>query len=347
MWHYPYVLPPSRSLARTLATLPWPSMRVVDACAEFGAHPNTMADSALKINAAIASLEAGPGIVYVPEVGDYNFDSPLEMGNGTRNRISTQNGIYIVGPTPGGMVSDSYAHTPAVEFHGRYNSSGLINVNGPMFGWGVQNIRLNGESTTPTGINVAAARSGDCVGLAFRNLRVTGTYTYSYPNAESGLSLSLNCQNNRYRDCCVTVPDIEFARAMEMDGNDTNTETNSWGNAYAGIVVEFPYALNTEHTLYGVVARRCDNESFHDLTFLNTNRTDDTGQNIPLHFDFNTEPGWPADIAVDRVDFGTSGTAVTYNGSPNSGVIVARITRISKTNGQPADPALAGLVWEP
>ena len=318
---------------------------VIDINRNFPVYPNQARDSAPGINAALQALGSSPGLCVFSKGGVYQCNSTINIGNGTQTSVSTQNGIGLVGYQSGGWFHDSYAWGNPVELKANFAGGDLVRVNGPIFGWTLDSLRLNCNSSASRGLHQIATRSGWISRVAIIDALIADIITEALRNDISGLPLSANSTADRYRDISLRVPLNAFAKGCYFDGNGHDTQTNTWGENFENVFIEMP-TPNTTVTTYGIYFRDCDNISFRNLYYMNTGITG-SGQNLALMYDFNgiSAGGWPADTFIEKVDFATSAAVVVYNGSPAANVTVNRVVAVSRTNSQPANPALTQLFW--
>lgn len=332
---------------------------VLDINKEYTVYPNdNTRDSAAGINAAIAALGSGPGIARLTVPGTYRVDSPINLGNGTKSVNSTQQGIRLEGPLQGGNDINAYllaALAPGATLQASSSfsapSGGVIQINGPIYGAAFSNLVIDANLHVGYGLLSTVSSMGQFSGFSIKNCTVAAIRTLALPN-NGGLSTSLNNTGNHYQDFSISIPLINFAKGIFCDGQTTDTNTNSHHNVFDNFSIVLP-ASNTTVTTWGLYLAACDNERFSRITYYNSGQSG-SGINMPIICDFNniSSGGWPVDITVDAIDFGENGTqptplSVQYNLTPAAGFNVIRVTNISKGNGAPANPALAGCFWDP
>ena len=334
-----------------------PGFQTVDINKNFSVFPNSTTDSAPGINAAIAAITPGPGVAAFSVPGFYTCASTINIGNGSTSAVSSQNGIYVsVSPSAplSGITGESdLAVGSVVELRtaaGFPSGNALVQVNGPIFGWGLSGIRLRCSpvGAVSFGLHLSAARSGVSDDLQILDFAVAGHYTTSLQNLT--LSMSANTMKNRYRGMYIRVPLNAFAKGILWNGNGVDANTNTWGEIYDHLLIEFPQN-NTTVTVYGVYLSDCDSQLLRHTRFQyagnSTNGSSGSGSNMPVVFDF-TGTGLqtrPTDVVFDMVDFGNTSSSVVYSGSPLSGVQNA-IANLNLGNTQPANPALSRLLWQ-
>lgn len=316
---------------------------------DFGALGNGVHDDASNINAAIAALPATGGIIYFP-AGDYAVGSSIMIGDGSAAGISTRQGVYLVGPAaPTGFASGFTAYGAArLKWIGGSSTNGIVQINGPLFGWGLKNLILDGNGVSVRGLNVISAMFGNV-----ENLSVTGclnqnsirTNTLSASGALA--AYNTNCMHNYWRNIFIKVPNVTSGaiNVISISGVDitSNTCFDVWDNVF---IIIGQTAAATE--VAGIRFGASDNVHFNNVHFY-FNPTQ-SGIAEPVLFDYSTVDNWPADDSVMWVDFGAQPgytRVAANNGAPGSAATPNRILGISATNsgGYPADPNLANLSW--
>lgn len=328
----------------------------VDINQHFPVYPNSTQDSAPGINAAIAALSTGPGRAYFSVPGYYTCASTIHIGNGNVSSISSQNGIYLeaVPTTLSGIAGESdVASAAVVELRtaaGFNGAEALVQVNGPIFGWGLSGIRLRNApaATVSFGLKLVAARGGRVDDVEIMDFSVAGLDTASLQDLT--LPVACNTMKNRYRNLYVRIPLNAFAHGLFFNGNGIDPNTNTWGELFDHLLVEFPQN-NTTVTAYGIYFSDCDSLLFRHTRFQfagnSRNGSSGNGANVPIVFDFTgTGAGArPTDVVFDTVDFGNTECAVIYSGSP-AAAAQNTIANVNLGNQQPANPALPRLLWQ-
>jgi len=124
------------------------------------------------IQAALDSLPANGGTVCLAG-GTYTQTTALKLGDGSTSAISTKNGMVLRGiapPTSDGYQTWANAAATIIDCTGVANGD-CIDVDGPVEGWGVENLRLVGGTSgiAPYGLYVRGGRFGTA-----RNLDIYG-----------------------------------------------------------------------------------------------------------------------------------------------------------------------------
>jgi hypothetical protein len=238
----------------------------------------------------------------------------------------------------------------------------MIQVAGPLQGWGIHNLYLDGMSVGAVGLEEIACQGGDCdnvtiVDFVFFGQRCSALVPFSVPvgphNQTGGpLTVGANHSRNIYRNFCYRVPNLNAATAIRVRGNAIEASSDSWGDLWEHLTVKFSGPPSGTNIVTGIYLQACDNENFFDVFFETPGATTGTARFRCIVFDYATErTNMPADCRFDVVDFQhnyqTTGLNPVINvGAPVGQAFPNRITRITSCNVQPPNPNLANLIWE-
>jgi hypothetical protein len=296
----------------------------------FGAVCDGTTNDATAIQAAINSLPANGGTVLFP-LTPCKINSTLTIGNGNSTPTSsTVQGITLAG------VSDSQFTTttgfniptgPKLVWGG--GAGAMIQVNGPLQGWGVKNLALDCQSVASSiGIRIFAAIYGDNDNVTIINCQ-NAIMTSSYPNR--------NTMHNMWSNIFIQVPAIVFATGISLDGDGVGATSNTAFEHYHNLSIFLPATLQT----FGINLRATDSDEFFDLHIAGGSATA-TG----VQFDYSAAGitgQWPASVMF----FGTelNGSPMTpwgLSGTPGAGAKPNYIFGHGETNGA-AVPILNNL----
>jgi len=311
----------------------------------YGADSTGVADSSAAIQSAINALPTTGGIVYIP-AGNYKINSSsVNIGNGSSSALSTRTGVMLVGAGPAGYYPISIVQVPGVtiattRLFGSANP--LVQINGPLNGWGVQNMVLDG--TGSTGLAEYATQGGDCRNLIVANCTTAQLYFNNYAQAGGLSGVAPNRNGNHYTNMLLALPDANFARGILYGVSPANTN-DSWANTYDNISIFFPRNPTAGRTYEGIHFRDCDDERYRDVQF-SVNGMPAGGHIYGLRYDYTgVNAGWPADCVVNNVDLGGSTIEIVNDGTPTN-ASPNRVLNISGNNGIPNNPLIANLNWE-
>ena len=316
----------------------FPIVNVVD----YGAVHDGTTDDSTAINNAIAALPVTGGIVYFP-AGDYAIASTINIGNGTSSAISTLMGVYLQGPAAPNTLAANMTGYGASRLKWTGASGGtMVSVNGPLYGWGLKNFYIDGNSLANIGIKNVSGQAGDCAYLTFKNCIAQSVYCTA---VASFSSINTDAFHNSWRNIAVEVLGNQSSclGILHTGVASANSCYDTWQNLFVSIL-----ATASGKFAAGVYLQGCDNIAFRDVQI--TCASGRAGTTYPINFDYaGPSATWPADCLFDHIDFGPANwSAVAANGGTPTGAAPNRVVAISGTNTggtPPASPALANLKW--
>lgn len=183
-------------------------------------------DDATFIALAIAALPATGGDVLFP-AGVYVVTTSINVGNGSSSAVSTRYGVHLIGvghgPYSGGMVTGyPDGGTSRISAAAAIASSGVINIKGPLQGWGVQNLNIDGQLLADIGLNVKSGQFGDSRNVSVSNCRVQAIGIDVVAATVSGASTANAMHNHFSGKTVVWIPDVANAAGLVFNGNATS-----------------------------------------------------------------------------------------------------------------------------
>jgi hypothetical protein len=378
--------------------------RLVDITAEFSVSTSS-SDNTLAINTALYTLgQKGimgflpPGTYKCATVGYVNSSgvpcasnasgavatgSVITIGNGSLAAPSSWTG-GLVGSFPSNGIykaSQASQQWPAInesviKWTGGNNTS-VANLNafflmqGPINGWKLENLVIDGNSSYSNGpyvgLAVVGSRFGRATDVVIKNVvngLVLQALNLSDPNDGANGN---NWQANTYQN---TFERVQILYQGGSAATNSNMITAPWAGgwkAYAnyGLTITsnggpsnscynnfkecqiIPPASGGA-TNYGLCLQGCDSNRFEHLVV-----SSNTGQTYSIAMDYtNSSDGgeWPAGNVISGLELGGQTNAVKNIGGPanSSGSPTAgynRFENISSVNGFTPNPLLGGLVW--
>lgn len=302
--------------------------------APYSADPTGVADSTTAIQNAINALPVNGGIVQFPP-GNYKISSTLTVGNGSSSVASTRYGV-ILQAACGITIPffNGFPSTPCAELTWAGGASDMIHVLGPLQGWGIQGLFLNGASTANSCIHVTSAQFGDSANLSLNNC-LHGLASDTVPIF--GALSNTDSYYNSYRNLAVQVPNIANAIGILIDGNGSNNTSNTDFNSFYGVNVSIPNASGTVQAAIDLKA--CDSNVFYDTkVFLNSVNS------VGVQFDYSAVNSWPASNTFVNLDSsGTTGAFINNSSTPGSSARPNYIIGLVETNGFSAPNNFANL----
>src|SRR5712664_2152740 len=209
----------------------YPVINITDA--PYNADPTGSADSTTAIQNAINALPVTGGDINGP-CGTYKISSTVTIGNGTTVAASTRYGVRLIGIGGAGLpvaqMFTGFPTTPCVVFKWAGGASPMLQINGPLQGFGIQNIAFDGNSASNRAIQVVSAQFGDSANLNFSNFTDTGLYLTTLASFSTGNADTLH---NSWRNITVMVPAASGAKGIVLTGGNTgqsNTDYNTFIN---------------------------------------------------------------------------------------------------------------------
>jgi hypothetical protein len=284
----------------------------------------------------------GGGDLAVPAGCTLKISSTLTVGNGTSSAGSTVNGTRILGigipNSLGPLFGGTYATTPKLVWAGG-TSTIFIQVNGPIQGWGLQNLRIDCASTaTLDGLLMVSAQRGDNRNLTFNNCAgaIQSTTVPQFGGQDT------NTENNSFQNTTIVVPNLNNAFGILLDGQTTNTTSNSDFNQFDNTQIFFPNVTNS-NTMLGIVLKDADSN-----VFVNTYMFGGASVSgcIAVKFDYTDHSIWPASNHFFGLDpaGNTCPTKFQNGGTPGAGAFPNYVHGLDETNGATA-PNLANLAF--
>lgn len=279
-----------------------------------GVDPTGTTDSAAGIQAAIDSLGTGGGRVLFPP-GIYKVGTTLFIGNGTTSVASTVWGIFLEGtgspPLPAGMFS-GFPSTGGVKLLWAGGAFPLISVRGPLNGWGVINMYLDGASLATRAISVTSASYGQNRNLALTNFVDAAVYETTLASF-AGFGLA-NTMHNHWANLSINVPAVAGAKGIVLTGTPSATPTpvNACYEHFTNTLIYLPPTLTT----YGVYLQWTDSDLFEDLHIFGG-----SASAVMVQLDYTLSNNMPSSNGFVGVDPSGTGTNVQFanSGAPGAG----------------------------
>jgi hypothetical protein len=303
---------------------------------QFGAKGDGTTDDTAAIQAAINALTNG-GEVLFPQA-TYKVSSTISIGNGSSAAASTIWGITLRGlghpVLPAAMIS-GFPSTGGVKILWSGGSTPMFNILGPLNGWGIQNMYLDGASLATRGINVLSASFGQSSNLALSNFTDTAIYETTLASYVGfGLADSMH---NHWSAISIAVPAVAGAKGIVLTGVPTASPqaTNACYEQFTNILIFLPTTLTT----YGVYLQWADSNVFQDLHIFGGSVTA-----VCIELDYTVQANLPSGNCFIGLDPSGTGSNIQFGqaGTPNSGARPNRILALSEINNavQPNQPNL-------
>lgn len=303
-------------------------------CFPFLADPDGTRDSTKAIQSAINLAQQIGGRLYLP--GTFLISSTLVIGNGASGVASSVQGIRLIGagPPQSAYYDSGYVSRAPTKLLWAGPSSGvMVQIAGPLQGWGVEDLQFDGGNLSTTCLQVMSAEGGDVKKCHFVNCKI-GIQCVPWANAPPGFG-AFNSMHNSFKEIVVIPQNINNARGISLEGNAGITADAAY-NRFDNVEISFP--ASGTNTIYGIYMAVCDSNVFTDVHLFGG-----TATMAALAFDYSVNAGFPDSNTFFGIDFKASALiqqAINI-GSP-SGASPNAIFGLMQANGA-TDPGLANL----
>jgi hypothetical protein len=312
---------------------------------KFGAACDGVTDDHIPIQVAIdaAGANGGGTVVFPPQVCNIGTVG-IHVGNGRNSRSSTYGSVLLEGR---GGATSAFAKTmppgkPRLKYSGSFNA---VAINGPLSGWGVQNLRIDCTNLAgSTGLAVVSARYGTVSGLSVLSCS-TGillTTVAVAPPGDSGGEA--NAQNNSFSNFQVVIgilgqTNVNGSTGIKVTG--VNPVADSFFNDFKNGVIEL--CADDAITVNGIYSGFSDSNRYQDILIAPCFSPNATKHAITI--DWSINPLFPAGDIFQRVDTSPVQEGVvpyTFIGTPDP-VTREWFTDITTANSNFSPPMRTGV----
>ena len=209
---------------------------------DYGAKCDGSSDDTTAIQAAINSLPNDGGIIQFPQASTCKVSSTLTVGDGTTSAVSTKRGVILRGSglpnTPASAPTFSgYAATNGARLLWAGAASGqMLQINGPLQGWGIQILYFDCGSVSGTGaIKVVSAAFADNQNVTVQNCPGNSNVSTSNPlGGYTGVG-NVDSFRNHWSNTFVVVPATAAAKGIVLTGDaggTSNTDYNIFESTF-------------------------------------------------------------------------------------------------------------------
>ena len=302
--------------------------------ASYGAVGDGVTDDTAAIQAAINAAGASRGGVVSFGAKPYLITNTLQVGNGSTTAGSTYGAVVLTGVAPPWFPPQFFAGYPmtggtVLVWRGAGGGT-MLNVNGPLQGWGVANMVLDGAPAggdfgglAGIGLHVLSAQNGFSPNLMIRGCRVAGLYSdtvdpfSSVPETDS--------LSNSYPNLAIAMGWQNGAVGIVLTGT---TKSNTCYNIFERTIIALPTTLAAGQSAYGVYLQSCDSNIFIGPHFFNGD------PNFPAFvLDYTDNPDWPSGNHIMHPDWGGMTGPLQVKGTPTDNAARTIITGINEANG--------------
>ena len=191
---------------------------------------------------------------------------------------------------------------------GGSGAGGVIAVNGPLQGWGVQNLYIDcASAASSVGINVTSAQNGETRNLTLVNC--ARGYASSVV-APFGSFTNTNSQHNKHYNTTVQVPAIAGAIGILLTGNSGTADTDF--ETWIGTDIFLPTSV--------IAVNGWQFQATESNTIINTHFYGGNASAQSVVWDYSVNNSWPSAIYMIGVDpFQSGGGTQWTNGGTTPG----------------------------
>lgn len=286
----------------------FPTINANDAA--YGAVCNGTGDDSTAFNNAIAALPVTGGVVEFS--GNCRVTNPIIIGNGTNAAASTRYGVYLRGiGIVGNPVFPGYTASagPKITYAGS-GVSGVIQVNGPLQGYGIQNVQIDCGSVASTfGINVTSASYGDNRNVVLQNC-IRGIVSTTH--ALFGSFTNTDSIHTSWYNVTVNIPATAGSMGILLTGTASGNSNTDYNNFYNTHISGPTSAV----AVTGILLQSTDTVHFYQthLSGFNASAT-------CIQMDYSVANSFPSTTRFIGLDTGNNcngGAAYAVNGTPGA-----------------------------
>jgi len=272
------------------------------------------------LQAAINALPANGGVIRLP-AAIMNLARGLTIGNGTGSAASTTTGVIFLGANSGntGLGYSPYGTVQGAAFNwiGTANDA-LIQYNGGLVGWGVQNLTFNCNQAT-YGLLLYSVEFGDSKNLAFNGCRFSIIST-----TQDGVA-AINSMHNKFETIFINPLNYNQSYGVRFDGTAT---ANTCYTNFTNILIN----ATSNAATFGMVFISTDTDIVYGY-HASGNWAQASGSALVFDYADAISTNYPASNTFFGVDPGGSGIlTIVNNGSPG-GTFPNIIYGLTNANG--------------
>jgi hypothetical protein len=296
--------------------------------AAVGGRGTVYARNFASVNAAIEALPMTGGTVYL-ECGTHTITQTLNLGTGDPGVVSKRHGVKLKGASPLYHAKDRSC--AVLQWAG--GAAAMVAVRGPLSGWGIEDVYLDGGGTATSGIYVQSAQGGDVRNVTIANYNGIGIQSTCVPTFAGWPGVTDSLHNNWYNVWVWHLPPAPAGSAgVSLHSNDITCNTDF--NNFYGLTVTIAGVDG-----WGIYIGGSD----HNM-FFNAHIIDDATTRSGVHFAYDASPfaGWPCGnnfygLSLGEKGMSASGAPLADNTCSNS--------IFGLTGGDPANyvPDLPGV----
>lgn len=279
----------------------------------------------------IDSLPADGGEIIL--TGKYLLSDDLNIGDGTSTTVSTRAGVRLRGVGAPQVLRDWVQPADAqdeVIYAGAGGAgSGVININGPLSGWGVKNLGIDGSLLADHGLTLMSAGLGRTDDLFFRGCRMRSLNFDCYSNSGYSGLVSANTDLIVGDNIVIDLPDVAHTLGIMCDGPADGTASTCF--VELGNVRIY---MKSNQPAYGVYRRVADTVRIKNLLIIANSEVHASAYGVVD--DYTKNPSFPSGCVLDTPDVGWNipeWRQFVASGTPSSSARPNKICNLSELNG--------------
>src|SRR5271166_906307 len=300
----------------------------------YSPDPTGVTSSSSAFAAAIAAAQA----LGCPDIiignGIFKLTSTITLGNGSSAAVSTLCAPRLLGagiPSEPNLGS-GYPNTPPTRLiWGGTGGGSMIQIAGPLDGWGLRNLYLDCNSSAGRAIQVESGRFGDSGDLAISNCTVAGIDSETVANSVSGV-WNVDSLHNAWKNIVVQMLAGSNTIGVNLSGNNATSNTDY--NTFDNITI----AMGGNGASTGIYLGATDSDIFHGVHFFNGG-----SQTVCFTFDYSVNAYWPTGVIIDGAD--TIGCATPFKNIGLPATEPNIVTNLQQGNGATWPTAIGNLYY--
>lgn len=273
----------------------------------------------------------------------------------TNGSVSTRTGIRLIGQGSSGMGDFLGPVKATVTLKAIAPLTGpQIRLDGPLKGWGIENILLDGNAIASRNVEIVSASNGVTRALSMQSSLLTGIRSRTVTDfSVDGTTLQTgDAFVNVFYNTFVSIGEPSTnATALYMTGDTTAlaaspaiNKASTQMNRFYGVTLRLKQP-GTGFTTTGVVWGIADSNVMHDVTFSYYSGSSGVIRLVQYIYDSNAA-NYPSECFMQNVFIGGSNGVVENLGTPWATAKQNTVRNIGSFNGGINNPNLPNLDWD-
>lgn len=290
--------------------------------ANYSPDPTGATSSSTAFANAIAAAQALGCPDIIVGNGKFQITSTITLGNGSSTAVSTTCAPRLIGagvPTEPNFGS-GYSNTPPtwIIWGGAANGT-MIQVAGPLDGWGLRDLYLDCASSAGRAVQIESGRFGDSADLAIANCTVADIDSETVASSITGV-WNVDSLHNYWRNVSIQMLAGTNTKGIKLSGQSASSNTDY--NNFENVTI----AMGGNGASTGIYLGATDSDIFHGVHFFNGGTS-----TVCFSFDYSINANWPTAVIIDAAD--TIGCATPFQNTGSSSTQPNIITNLQQGNG--------------